>query len=173
MVTYYHDKSIQVTSTAVRVMDQTVPLAEISAVWHHRGSRSWRVLAGRGAIGAALAGPLVAAAAGIALALWLGRSPTVTIAVIGASVLVGLAAGPVADFLFEHLDRSYARGSRRLEIWVRWQGRPLLLLATADALRFGQIYRAIQRAVEASQPTPQTPHPGPAARANRSRATSP
>ncbi|WP_027658904.1 DUF6232 family protein [Salinispora fenicalii] len=173
MVTYYHDKSIQVTSTAVQVEGRTFPLAEISAVWHHRGSRSWRVLAGRGAIGAALAGPLVAAVAGIALALWLGRSPTITIAIIGASVLVGLAVGPVADFLFEHLDRSYARGSRRLEIWIRWQGRPMLLLATADALRFGQIYRALQRTIEAGQSAPQPPHPAPAARSDRSRATSP
>ncbi|WP_027644452.1 DUF6232 family protein [Salinispora oceanensis] len=171
MVTHYDDKSIRITSTTVQVMDRTFPLAEISAAWHHRGSRSWRVLAGRGAIGAALAVPLVAAVAGIVLALWLSSSPTITIAIIGASVLVGLAAGPVADFLFEHLDRSYARGSRRLEIWIRWQGRPMLLLATADALRFGQIYRALQRAIEASQPAPRPPHP--AARSDRSRATSP
>lgn len=171
MVTHYDDKSIRITSTTVQVMDRTFPLAEISAAWHHRGSRSWRVLAGRGAIGAALAVPLVAAVAGIVLALWLGSSPTITIAIIGASVLVGLAVGPVADFLFEHLDRSYARGSRRREIWIRWQGRPMLLLATADALRFGQIYRALQRAIEASQPAPRPPHP--AARSDRSRATSP
>ncbi|QGN50357.1 DUF6232 family protein [Micromonospora sp. WMMD558] len=152
MVTYYDDRSVQVTSTAVRVDGRTFALAEISAVWHHRGSRSWRVLAGRGAIGAALAGPLVAAGLGIALALWLDRSAAVTVGIVGASVLVGLAVGPVADFLFEHLDRSYARGSRRLEIWARWRGRPVQLLATGDALRFGQIYRAVQRAVEAGHP---------------------
>ncbi|NJP33782.1 DUF6232 family protein [Micromonospora thermarum] len=152
MVTYYDDRSVQVTSTAVRVDGRTFPLTEISAVWHHRGNRSWRVLAGRGAIGAALAGPLVAAGLGIALALWLDRSATVTVAIVGASVLVGLAVGPVADFLFEHLDRSYARGARQLEIWARWRGRPVQLLTTRDALRFGQIYRAVQRAVEAGQP---------------------
>lgn len=152
MITYYDDRSVQVTSTAVRVDGRTFPLTEISLVWHQRGSRSWRVLAGRGAIGAALAGPLVAAALGIALALWLDRSPTVTIAIVGASVLVGLAVGPVADFLFEHLDRSYARGSRQLELWARWRGHPVRLLRTGDALRFGQIYRAVQRAVERSQP---------------------
>ncbi|WP_432957241.1 DUF6232 family protein [Micromonospora haikouensis] len=151
MVTYYDDRSVQVTSTAVRVDGRTYPLAEISLVWHLRGSRSWRVLAGRGAIGAALAGPLVAAALGVALALWLHRSLTVTIAIVGASVLVGLAVGPVADFLFEHLDRSYARGSRQLELWARWRGQPVRLVCTGDALRFGQIYRAVQRAVEAGQ----------------------
>ncbi|MGK5738750.1 DUF6232 family protein [Micromonospora sp. URMC 103] len=152
MVTYYDDRSVQVTSTAIRVDGRTFPLAEIGMVWHRRGSRSWRVLAGRGAIGAAMAGPLVAAVLGVGLAIWLDRSATVTTAIIGASVLVGLAVGPVADFLFEHLDRSYARGSRQLEIWARWRGQPVRLLCTRDALRFGQIYRAVQRAVEHGQP---------------------
>ncbi|MET7750259.1 DUF6232 family protein [Micromonospora sp. NPDC005367] len=161
MTTYYDDRSVQVTSTAIRVDDRVYPLAEISMVWHRRGSRSWRVLAGRGALGAAMAGPLAAAVLGVGLALWLDRSPTVTIAIVGASVLVGLAVGPVADFLFEYLDRSYARGSRQRELWVRWQGRHIRLLHTGDALRFGQIYRAVQRAVE------QAPPPGAARAAAR------
>ncbi|WP_089156882.1 DUF6232 family protein [Micromonospora sp. NBS 11-29] len=148
MTTYYDDRSVRVTSTTLRVDDRSYPLAELTVVWHRRGSRSWRMLAGRGAIGVALAGPLVAALLGIALAVWLHRSPTVTIAIVGASVLVGLAVGPLADVLFEHLDRSYTRGSRELEMWARWQGRPVRLLRTADALRFGQIYRAVQRATE-------------------------
>ncbi|KAB1919305.1 DUF6232 family protein [Micromonospora noduli] len=152
MITYYDDRSVQVTSTTVSVDGRSYKLADITMIWHRRGTRSWRVLVGRGAIGAALAGPLVAAVLGIAVAVWLHRSPTVTIAIVGASVLVGLAVGPVADFLFEHLDRSYARGSRQLEIWARWRGQPVRLLRTGDALRFGQIYRAVQRAVEHSQP---------------------
>lgn len=152
MVMFYDDRSVQVTSTAVRVDGQSFPLAEISQLWHQRGSRSWRVLAGRGAIGAAMAGPLVAALLGIALAVWLHRSWTVTVAIVGASVLVGLAVGPIADVLFEFLDRSYARGSRQLEIWIRWQDRPVRLVSTGDALRFGKIYRALQRALERDQP---------------------
>ncbi|MEU8407450.1 DUF6232 family protein [Micromonospora sp. NPDC048842] len=152
MITYYDDRSVQVTSTTVSVDGRSYKLADITMIWHRRGTRSWRVLVGRGAIGAALAGPLVAAVLGIGVAVWLHRSPTVTIAIVGASVLVGLAVGPVADFLFEHLDRSYARGSRQLEIWARWRGQPVRLLRTGDALRFGQIYRAVQRAVEHSQP---------------------
>jgi hypothetical protein len=150
MITYYDDRSVQVTSTTVRVDGRSYRLAEIGAVWHHRGSPSWRVLAGRSAIGAALAGPLVAAALGVALALWLHRSAAVTVAIVGASVLVGLGVGPLADLLFEHLDRSYARGSRELEMWVRWRGQPVRLLSSRDALRFGQIYRAVQRAMESS-----------------------
>ncbi|MCW3815422.1 DUF6232 family protein [Micromonospora sp. DR5-3] len=153
MITYYDDRSVQVTSTAVRVDGRTFPLAEISVVWHRRGSRSWRVLAGRGAIGAALAGPVAAALVGVGLAIWLRPSPVVMVAVVGASVLVGLGVGPLADVLFEHLDRSYDRGSRELEMWARWRGRPVRLLRSGDALRFGQIYRAVQRAME-SGPAP-------------------
>jgi hypothetical protein len=148
MITYYDDRSVQVTSTAVRVDGRTFPLAEISVVWHRQGSRSWRVLAGRGAIGAALAGPAAAAVLGVALAIWLRPSPVVMLAVVGASVLVGLGVGPLADVLFEHLDRSYDRGSRELEMWARWRGQPVRLLRSGDALRFGQIYRAVQRAME-------------------------
>ncbi|WFE64320.1 DUF6232 family protein [Micromonospora sp. WMMD714] len=160
MITYYDDRSVQVTSTAIRVDGRAYPLAEIGLVWHRRGGRSWRVLAGRGAIGAAMAGPLVAAVVGIAVAVWLHRSPTVTIAIVGASVLVGLAVGPIADFLFNHLDRSYDRGSRQRELWIRWRDRPVLLLRTGDAQRFGQIYRAVQRAVEHTGPALRRPtHP--------------
>ncbi|WBB51811.1 DUF6232 family protein [Verrucosispora sp. WMMA2044] len=154
MVTYYDDRSVRVTSAAVTVEGRVYPLAEISEIWHQHGTRSWRVLAGRGALGAALVAPLVAAVAGVALAIRLDRSATVTIAIVGASVLVGLAVGPIADFLFEHLDRSYARGSRQREVWIRWRGRPVQLLRTPDALRFGQIYRAVQRAMEVGRPIP-------------------
>jgi hypothetical protein len=95
-----------------------------------------------------MVGPLVAAAIGIMIAVLLHSSVTVTIAIVGVSCLVGLAAGPLADVLLELMDRSYARGDRTLEIWATWRGRPVLLLATGDALRFGQIYRALQRALE-------------------------
>ncbi|MCZ7425344.1 DUF6232 family protein [Micromonospora sp. WMMA1949] len=163
MITYFDDRSVQVTSTAVRVDGRTYPLAELTTVWHRRGERSWRVLAGRGAIGAAMAGPLVTAVLGIGLAVWLRSSAVVTIAIVGISVLIGLAVGPVADFLFEYLDRSYARGSREMEMWAEWRGRPVRLLHTRDAMRFGQIYRAVQRAMESLPAGPRRSAPGPAA----------
>ncbi|MEU8068287.1 MULTISPECIES: DUF6232 family protein [unclassified Micromonospora] len=160
MITYYDDRSVQVTSTAVRVDGRSYPLAELATVWHRQGDRSWRVLAGRGAIGAALAGPLVTAVLGIGLAVWLQRSAVVTIAIVGVSVLVGLAVGPLADFLFEHLDRSYARGSREMEMWAQWRGQTVRLLHTRDAMRFGQIYRAVQRAMESLPAAPGRPASG-------------
>ena len=63
-------------------------------------------------------------------------------------MLIGLAAAPLADVLLEFVDRSYDRGSRDLEIWGRVRGADVLLLRTDNAQRFGQIYRALQRALE-------------------------
>jgi hypothetical protein len=151
MITYYDDRSVRVTSEAIRVAGRAYPLMELAEIWHQRGTRSWGVLAGRGALGVGLIGPLVAAVVGIAIAIRFHSSLTVTLAIIGASCLVGLAVGPVADLLLEYLDRSYTRGSHRLEIWVRWHGQPVRLVQTHDALKFGQIYRALQRAVEQRQ----------------------
>lgn len=148
MITYYRDRAVQVTSEAIRVDKRAYPLAALDRVWHLRGARKWRTLAGRGALSAALIGPLVTAAIGIAVAIQLDASVTTTIAVVGGSVLVGLAAVPLADFLLDRFDRSYDRGAHDLQIWADFRGRPVLLLQTGDALRFGQVYRALQRALE-------------------------
>ena len=168
MITYYDDRSVQVTSTAIRVDGRTLPA---------RRDQPWSGTGGAAAPGGCSPGGARSAprwpgrwwprVLGIGLAVWLHRSPTVTVAIVGASVLVGLAVGPVADFLFEHLDRSYARGSRQLEMWARWRGQPVRLLRTGDALRFGQIYRAVQRAMENAAPAaPTRPPPGPVSRSS-------
>jgi hypothetical protein len=44
----------------------------------------------------------------------------------------------------------YSRGVVVQEIWADWHGQDILLLRCSDQLRFGQIYRALQRAVENS-----------------------
>jgi hypothetical protein len=33
-------------------------------------------------------------------------------------------------------------------VWVQYQGQQIVLIRSSDALRFGQIYRAIQRGIE-------------------------
>jgi hypothetical protein len=42
----------------------------------------------------------------------------------------------------------HGRRSKAREIWAIWNGQQLMLLRIADQTRFGQIYRAIQRAYE-------------------------
>jgi Family of unknown function (DUF6232) len=149
MITYYDDRAVKVTSQAIRVAGRSYPLATLSKVWHRRGERSWGTVAGRGAIGVALVVPLIAAGLGIVLALRLHTSTSTTVLIVGGSILVGLAAAPLADFLLGRMDLSYSKGARALEIWAEVGGRPTLLVRTADALKFGQIYRALQRALEA------------------------
>jgi len=152
MATYYRDRTVQITSDVIQVGGHAYPLRVLDRVWHQRGAPRLSALAGRGALGAAIVGPLVAAVIGVVIALRLHASTTATVAVVCASALVGLAVGPLADVLLERMDRSYARGTRDLQIWADVAGRPVLLLHTRDALRFGQIYRALQRATESSSP---------------------
>jgi hypothetical protein len=148
MITYYRDRDVLVTSTGVRMGGQDYRLGDFLEVWHRRGRRSWSAMAGRGALGIAMITPIVIGIVGVVIALLLDASASLTIALIGGGVLVGLAAAPLADILLERVDRSYDRGSRCLEIWGRIRGRDVLLLRTDNAQRFGQIYRALQRALE-------------------------
>lgn len=149
MITYYDDRSVRVTSTAIEVEGRRYPFSALTGVWQQRGERSWRAVAGRSALVAGLLAPVVAAGLGIALAL---RSdiPSETVITVGVFCLVaGVTIGPFADLLLERMERSYDSGLRDLQLWVEVAGRPVMLLQTRDARRFGQICRAVQRALEA------------------------
>lgn len=155
MVTlYYRDDTVQVTSESVRTGGQTVPIAELTYVWHARGSASARErshLFGRGVLIFLLSiPPLVAIICVVSLAYaaqdtgeWLLAGTIVLVCVVGA-----LALTPFLELPLGWLDRSYDRGARVQELWVQYRGKEVMLLRTSDALRFGQIYRAVQRAVE-------------------------
>lgn len=148
MITYYRDAEVLVTSTGVRMAGQEWAPGDFAQVWHRRGRRSWGVVAGRGAIALAILIPVGVGGLGILVALALGASTSTTIALVGGGVLVGLLTLPLADVLLELIDRSYDRGSRSLEIWGRVRGSDVLLLRTDNRQRFGQIYRALQRAID-------------------------
>jgi hypothetical protein len=148
MITYYRDADVLVTSTGVRMGGRDYRLGDFVQIWHKRGRRSWSAVAGRGALAIAMITPVIVGALGILVALLVDASTATTIALAGGGVLIGLAAAPMADVLLELVDRSYDRGSRRLEIWAQVRGRHVLLLATDNAHRFGQIYRALQRALD-------------------------
>jgi hypothetical protein len=148
MITYYRDPDVLVTSSGVRMGGRDYRLDELVQVWHRRGRRSWSTVAGRGALALAILIPILVGALGILVALAIDASTSTTLALAGGGLLAGLAAAPLADVLLEFVDRSYDRGSRSLEIWGRVRGSDVLLLHTADAQRFGRIYRALQRALD-------------------------
>jgi hypothetical protein len=148
MITYYRDPEVLVTSTGVRMGGREYRLGDFAQVWHKRGRRTWGAAAGRGALGLAILTPIVVGLIGIAVALVIHASAATTIALIGGGILLGFAAAPLADVLLEWVDRSYDRGNRSLEIWGRTRRGDVLLLRTDNAQRFGQIYRALQRALD-------------------------
>jgi hypothetical protein len=153
MTTYYRDGDVWITSAGVRMNGRDYALPQLRQVWHARGRRSWSTVAGRGALALAILLPIVVGALGVMVAFLLDASRAVTLGLIGGGILVGLAAAPLADVLLERIERSYDRGSRRLEIWGRTPGGDVLLLRTADAARFGRVYRALQRALEPQRAT--------------------
>lgn len=125
-----------------------VPVDELERVWYRRSARSFRGLARRLKLGLLMVSPLVAAAAALAIALLIETHVVNRLAIVIAAALLGLAVAPLMDLILEHFDRSYARGAHHYEIWGSWRGAPVLLLETDDALRFGQTYRALERALE-------------------------
>ncbi|MGI5213517.1 DUF6232 family protein [Plantactinospora sp. CA-290183] len=154
MTLYYRDDTVRVTSDAIHANGHAVPVAAVTYVWHLRGTGSARTrsrLLGRGVLIFLLSiPPLVGVVCVLSLAYsaqdrgeWRLAAIILAVCVVGA-----LALTPFLELPLYWLDRSYERGVRVHELWVQYHNREVMLLRTSDALRFGQIYRAVQRAVE-------------------------
>jgi hypothetical protein len=78
-----------------------------------------------------------------------GPDLLVRLAVVLAASFAALAIGwPLVELVLSGLDHVHIRGVVVQEIWAQWHGQDILLLRSSDKLRFGQIYRALQRAME-------------------------
>jgi hypothetical protein len=148
MTTYYRDPEVLITSSGVWMNGREFRLPELIQVWYTKGARSWGVIAWRGALGLTILLPLLVGALAVLLAVLMDLSIGTTAAMVVGGILLGLAVVPVADLMLERVDRSYDRGTRTLEIWGRVRGGDVLLMRTNNAQRFGQVYRALQRALE-------------------------
>jgi hypothetical protein len=148
MTTYYRDPEVLITSSGVWMNGREFRLPELIQVWYTKGARSWGVIVWRGALGLAVLLPLLVGALAVLMALLMDAELWTTVAMVVGGILVGLAVVPVADLMLEGVDRTYDRGTRTLEIWVRVRGGDVLLMRTDNAQRFGRIYRALQRALE-------------------------
>lgn len=155
MVTvYYRDQHVQVTSDAVRVDGATYPVAALALVWHQRGPATTRTRSRRAGRGALILIISILPLAAIVCALSLVYSASdrsrwgLAAVIVAVGLIAALALAPLAEVPLGWLDRSYDRGNRVNELWVRYAGHDQMLLRTTNALRFGQIYRAVQRAVE-------------------------
>jgi hypothetical protein len=152
MITFYSDDSVRITSAAVQVGERSFALHDLAMVWHQKGQpvpgRLRRALLLRSTLGLLPLAPLAAAIVTVTVALRLDTAPInrVTLLVLGG--LFGLLAWPLLDLALGRVDRTYDRGTRVHEIWARVRGTDVLLLRTGNAMRFGRVYRALQRALE-------------------------
>jgi len=157
VTTYYRDGSVQVTTDAVTVDGRTWPIRELTYVWYSRG-RVDRRAASRVTLRLGLIALLLVPFA-IRLAasaqIWSSDrnllhkfGAAVALTVVSLSVLALLV--PVIEIILSAVDRSYDRTLTVREIWVQYHGRDELVLRTSDAARFRRIYRAIERAVDAT-----------------------
>lgn len=155
MPTFYRDGEVTVTDTSVEVGARTFLISELRYVWHERGRPTLRTAGRRlGRVGLILMLTVPVVACGVVVAGVVAEEQDFGARVGIASVLIVLGVialmllAPILELSMMALERSYDRGTSVREIWVRWRDQDLMLLQTADAARFGKIYRAIQRAVE-------------------------
>jgi hypothetical protein len=150
--TYYRDDAVHISSGGVQVGGAWYPLDTLSYVWHQRTGRlrhgAYMIASRTAALGVvvALIVGLGFAARSVNLS---GDQKTMLIAggILGVVVIGGLAAFGV-EGLLELVDRTHEHGRGMHEIWVRCGDRETMLYCTTDSTKFGQIYRALQRAIE-------------------------
>jgi len=145
MRVYYQDAEVSITPSGFRAGGQSYRLRDIEQVWWVRHRALGRRV--RGAAGV-LAVVLVIQVGLILLGRWVlaltsGGMVLVAGLVLFVRWMIHLAAGAPALNALEDLRRY---GSR-LELWAVVAGSDVLLFHTDDAVRHGQICRALARAI--------------------------
>jgi len=150
--TYYRDGAVHISSGGVRVGESWYPLPSLTYVWHKRTGKlrhgAYMITTRVAALGL-IVGLLVAGGIAARNVKLSGDQKTMLIAggILAVVVLGGLAAFGV-EGLLELVDRTHEHGRGQHEIWVRHGDQETMIYATTDSMRFGQIYRALQRAIE-------------------------
>ena len=152
MRTYYHDQNVLITSAAIRVGDRHFALDQLDELWRtDRRVAGRRILIG---IGVLLAAAAFTAAVrytwwfgGLRRQFqhWLAGGPAV-LAVAAAGGLLLAVLGVLAIEAGLSAIEDIRGHARHLELWASVRGRPVLLLHTDDADRFGKVCRALTRA---------------------------
>ncbi|GAA1029717.1 hypothetical protein GCM10009557_19260 [Virgisporangium ochraceum] len=154
MTTFYRDSAVYVGSAEFQVEDQAYRLADLELVWHRRGPRGApgaAIIAGRFLLIAAVLGGIAAVVVAVLDIDITGYSSGTVLAGLIAGAVLAVAIGLfVVEGVITLIERSYEKGSVEHQIWARYLNSDILIFATRDKLRFGKIYRALQRAIEHS-----------------------
>ena len=154
MTTFYRDSGVYIGSAEFQVEDQAYRLEDLELVWHRRGPRGApgiAIIAGRLLLILAVLGGIAAGGAamrGIDLGSY--DSGTILAGAVAGVVLAGAIGLFLVEGVITLIERSYEKGGAEHQIWARHLNSDILLFATRDKLRFGKIYRALQRAIEHS-----------------------
>ncbi|HEY0535863.1 MAG TPA: DUF6232 family protein [Actinoplanes sp.] len=145
MRVYYQDSEISITSSAFRGGEQAYPLRHIQRVWRVRRRAMGRKVRSAGVV---LAVVILVQVVLVLVGRWAfglagGGTVLVVAVVLFIRWMIHLAAGAPALNAVEDLRRY---GSR-LELWAVVAGADVLLLSTDDAIRHGQVCRALARAL--------------------------
>ncbi|GAA4715679.1 DUF6232 family protein [Phytohabitans rumicis] len=125
---FYDDGDVRVTSAAIWVRGHRYRLVEMDRIWRQTSAAVGR-----------------RAARGLAV---LATAMLAKLAVGAFGVLAGLAlSSPVTAVALSGLE-DVRRYGRRLELWASVGDLPVLLLATDDAIRYGQVCRSLVRAMD-------------------------
>jgi hypothetical protein len=152
MTTFYRDNAVYVGSAELQVEDRAYRLDDLELVWHRRGPRGAQGMAmimARVLLVFAVLGSI--AAVGIAMRSidFSGYDDTTVLAgVVLGVVLAGTVGLFAVEGVITLVERSYQKGSAEHQIWARHFDDDILLFATRDKLKFGKVYRALQRAIE-------------------------
>ena len=152
--TFYRDHEVHISSDGVQVDAAWYPLETLTYIWHRRSGRLVQgayMIATRGGAVVLIIGLLVAAGIAARRIDFTGPESTMYIAggILGIIVIGGIVAFSV-EGLLDLLDRAHDHGKGVHEIWVRTRQGEAMIYSTTDSPKFGQIYRALQRAVEQS-----------------------
>jgi hypothetical protein len=152
MLVYYRDKRILITAAAIWVDGEPHTFDRLERVWRESGGASrvllrWlAVLVGALAAGYALSAALPDLRRHYDNWLTAGAGASVVI-LIGALVAGGLLVLLLEAILYG-IEGAREHG-RYHELWVVRDGEQLLLVRMSDSTKFGQVYRALTRAMEA------------------------
>jgi hypothetical protein len=154
MRVYYQDAQICVASSGVWVGDQRYPLCDIESAWRAGRRRPGR----RVVVAAALLVIIVAAELSVGVLGWWvipGGGVLLLATILLVHVIARVAGAARALQAMEDI-RQYGR---HLELWATISRTPVLLVETDDAIRYGQICRALTRALNARDGAGQVARP--------------
>jgi hypothetical protein len=144
MRVYYQDAQICVASSGVWVGGHRYPLRDIESAWRAGRRRAGR----RVIIAAALLPIIIVAELSIGVLGWwvIPGGGVLLLATILLVHVIGRLMGAAKALQAVEDIRQYGR---QLELWVSISNEPVLLFETDDSIRYGQICRALTRALNA------------------------